>query len=310
MPSRFITLRDAEEIEEFFLEATGMKPGYLQLSSGEAPLRIQHVDIAGVTLIWTRARGTARWRDEMVGDGLHVGFAVECEGTIHSRGREVEPNDGQMWVPGKEMDLILRGSNLTLDIGIDAELVEQLGWDFGGEPLRRVSAPALESLLRECRLVTPHYEGEARRDETPPLYRRDRVLDALEPVLKPWMATSDRETRPSSVNGSYELIRRADDYLERLRDGDSLKVDDLARSLGVSRRSVFHVYREFLGVGPRRYLELRRVQALRARLKKKSRTETTVTSEGTSLGFSDMGRLAALYYNQYGEKPSETLNQA
>ena len=43
MTCHSILLRDAEEIERFFFEKTGMKPGYFQLSKGEAALRIRSV---------------------------------------------------------------------------------------------------------------------------------------------------------------------------------------------------------------------------------------------------------------------------
>jgi len=81
-------VRDADEIERFFLETIGMQPGYLQLSRGLADLRLRVVEIGGV-LVWCHARGKARWLDQMTGGALHFGFAVERDGPITIRGHDV-----------------------------------------------------------------------------------------------------------------------------------------------------------------------------------------------------------------------------
>ena len=122
MKAEDIVLMDADEIEQFFVETTGMKPGYLQLSAGSGGLRSRVVELAGVTLVWSTAKGRARWRDEMTGDGLHVGFAVESSGPISSHGRAIEADEAQVWMPGREMDLVMAGANLTLDVGVEAQV--------------------------------------------------------------------------------------------------------------------------------------------------------------------------------------------
>lgn len=89
--------------------------------------------------------------------------------------------------------------------------------------------------------------------------------------------------------------------------GAPFYVDFLASSLGVSRRSIFHAYRKLLGMGPKHYFEIQRLQVLRIRLKNASNSSATVTSIAADLGFNDMGRLAARYRRFYGENPSDTL---
>ena len=82
MTSEDVILHDCESIERYFLNATGMKPGFTQLSAGLIELNLHTVCLAGVTLIWTHSSGHQRWRDTMTEDGLHFGFAVESEGPI------------------------------------------------------------------------------------------------------------------------------------------------------------------------------------------------------------------------------------
>ena len=80
--------------------------------------------------------------------------------------------------------------------------------------------------------------------------------------------------------------------------------------MGVSRRVIFDAYRKLLGIGPRRYFELKRLYQLRCHLKDSYETDTTVANLATDLGFGDLGRLASLYRIQFGENPSQSLKRA
>lgn len=301
----FIDLRDADEIEAFYLETTGMKPGYIPLSSGASGLETRVLELQGVTLIWTRGENRIRWLDEMVGEGLHLAVALYCEGDITNRGRSIDRNAAQVWMPGQEMDLIVNGPYLSLDIAVDADLVEELGWKVGGEAVQTVPQPHLTRLIDTCRWVARASSdlGEA--------VLRDHVLESLEPAIEPWLAP--RETsgvEQALLSGPYRILRHGDAFMRSHDFDTSFSVDSLASSLGVSRRSVFHAYRKLLGVGPKQYFEIRRLQKLRELLKSTVSPDVTVTSLATDLGFSDMGRLAARYRMQFGENPSDTLRRS
>ncbi len=246
----------------------------------------------------------------MTGDGLHIGFVVESEGSITARGRSIGADAGQVWMPGKEMDLIMGGANLTLDLAVERDLVEQLGWQFQGDPIRRVSQSHLARLLRSCRRATKAARGLPERPAAGVDVElwRDQVLDQLEPVLEPWLVASD-EVASSLISATpnYALVRRADAYIEGFGFDAPFQIDLLAETLGVPRRALFHAYRQVLGIGPRQYFELRRLHRFRARLRQAGSCSATVTSIATELGFSDLGRLAGSYRRQFGENPSDTL---
>ena len=71
--------------------------------------------------------------------------------------------------------------------------------------------------------------------------------------------------------------------------------------------TVFHAYRTALGLGPRRYFELKRLNALRARLRTADPAIASVTALANELGFGDVGRMAGRYRALFGEAPSHTL---
>ena len=312
MDSRQLLLRDSEDVERFFLDTTGMRPDYLQLSRGRAQLGLEVVDLAGVTLIWSVPTGRTRWRDTMAGDGLHFGFCLASAGPVMARGRALGADAAQVWIPGAEMDYVIDGPTRTLEIGVAAGIVEELGWMIDGDPLATVPREVLQRLARTCALVaaaTGASPSGSDRDRAGPVTRgREAVLEALEAALHPWMVGSEEKARGLlGGSSSYLLVRRADPLLDALAHDAPLEVDELAASLDVPRRTLFHAYRTVLGLGPRAYFELKRLHQLRARLKRAAPGEATVTAIATELGFGDLGRLAARYRRQFGETPSKTL---
>jgi len=66
---------------------------------------------------------------------------------------------------------------------------------------------------------------------------------------------------------------------------------------------------EELGVGPKRYLLLRRLHLARRALCEAAPDATTVTDIATRYGFWHFGRFAGEYRSLFGESPSITLHR-
>lgn len=308
MTTETCVLRDSEAIEAFFLEMTGMKPGFVQLSPGLINLQLETVDLGGVSLIWTRSEGRQRWRDVMTEDGLHLGIAIESDGPIRFRGQDVDRAEIAVWHPGVEMDFIMRGPLTSLDIGVDKDLLDELGWSLSGAPLAATSGAPLKALVSACEQATSAFRSQAGPGAGWAAYWRDHILDLMEPVLQPWMTGSPVRTA-DSLSSDYQIVCLAEDFLDGLGETDGFDVESLSRGLGVSKRTVFRSFRQTLGMGPRKYFELKRLYRLRRRLREGDAHETTVTAIAGDLGFSELGRLAGLYRQHFGESPSETLRR-
>ena len=140
------------------------------------------------------------------------------------------------------------------------------------------------------------------------LTESDPYLDELERMLMPWCTEMSRELG-IRAKPNYQLVKATERYFRTLETDEKLDVSRMAQQIGYSRRSVFHAYRSLLGIGPRRYLELMRLQKLRLRLKQAMPEETNVTTEAARFGFFHPGRLPQLYRNQFGENPVDTLNR-
>lgn len=315
MKTQDLVLRDSEALEEFYVNATGMKPGFLQLSPGVINLHMRAVELNDVTLVWVRSHGRTRWRDVMMDGGLHFGFAIESQGPITSRGRDVNRDEAQVWMLGQEIDYIMEGPLSTLEIGVNGDLIDELGWRFRGEPTRKVPRERLVRLTRVCHHASLAIQGSKAEARSPAIesevqFWRDQILDNLEPVLQPWLAEQENGTVPPfKGTRDYRVVSAAETLLESLDHAQPLNVDLLSQTLGVHRRSLFYAFRKALGVGPRRYFELKRLYALRAQLRQTADRDATVTTIATRLGFTEMGRLAGTYKRYFGETPSETLKQ-
>jgi transcriptional regulator GlxA family with amidase domain len=102
---------------------------------------------------------------------------------------------------------------------------------------------------------------------------------------------------------------RTEEFFESLSDDSPFEVSRLTEVLDTLQRTVFHANRKLILVGPRRYFSLKRLRALRSRLKKSSPGDTKVEDIATDLGFANLGRLPALYRDLFGENPSHTLQR-
>ena len=102
------------------------------------------------------------------------------------------------------------------------------------------------------------------------------------------------------------IIRQFREWLEQHGDRPAF-LQEVCRALDVSARTLRACCHEHLGMGPIRYLWMRRMYlARRALLQAQPRSET-VTSVAMSLGFWELGRFAVAYRELFGEHPSDTI---
>lgn len=100
-------------------------------------------------------------------------------------------------------------------------------------------------------------------------------------------------------------VKRAIDLL-RGDIGRPWRVDDVARSCEVPRRTLEKHFRRFVGCAPLEFLRAERLSQVRRRLLRGA-PDANVTVVATDCGLTHLGRFAAAYRNRYGESPSDTL---
>lgn len=113
---------------------------------------------------------------------------------------------------------------------------------------------------------------------------------------------------PSSSGQQAQLVRRATAYIAAHIHAP-LTLKDLYMALGSSRRTLFYSFESVFGVTPMKYIKVQRLQGARRSLKQSDPATTSIVSIAHQWGFWHSGQFAKAYKAQFGELPSETLQQ-
>jgi AraC-like DNA-binding protein len=130
------------------------------------------------------------------------------------------------------------------------------------------------------------------------------LVHAMVACLKPPEAHQDR----SGVRRQEAIMRRFRAFLEVNAD-KPLQIPDICAAIRVAESTLRICCREFLGVGPLKYLWLRRMEQARQALTSGAPAVRSVTEIATTYGFWELGRFAVAYRELFGESPSTTLSR-
>ncbi|MBP1317388.1 MULTISPECIES: AraC family transcriptional regulator [Herbaspirillum] len=204
------------------------------------------------------------------------------------------------WMAGTDQ-LMLRLSRSL----VERTLVGYLGHPLN-EPLRfelgfrwRECAPwqCMLSYLIDCTL------------QHPDLAMHKIVVSQIEQLAASILVTSHRHNHCEDAPARRSTIlprhvRRAQDFLEA-HAHEPVTAEQLAQAAGVSVRSLYAGFKDFLGVSPMQYLRDLRMERARAELM--SGDSNHVAGVALRWGFAHMGRFSNEYKQRYGESPSKTL---
>lgn len=104
------------------------------------------------------------------------------------------------------------------------------------------------------------------------------------------------------------LIKNVHDFLRDFPN-EPIFVLDLCRALRVSQPTLFRAFRQTLGIGPKEYLQIRRLHLCRQRLLHDPDSGINVQAVAYDLGFWHLGRFGSAYRSLFGERPSQTLRR-
>jgi AraC-like DNA-binding protein len=146
----------------------------------------------------------------------------------------------------------------------------------------------------------------------PELFELPEVVRALEQQLIHALVrcVSDGMVSPlRSGNLRHKVIvARFEDFMGA-NPNTPLYLSDVCAAIGASERTLRIACEEHLGMGPIRYLTLRRMHLVRRALARTAPSTATVTQVATDYGFWELGRFAVAYREMFGEPPSVTLQR-
>ena len=198
--------------------------------------------------------------------------------------------------------------SLTID-DFDAACKAVVGQGFSGLELKYRVQPSPALMLRLLKL---HENAGRIAKTTPDILENREVVRALEHELTHAMIrclTEGVGSEATSGNRRQDrIVARFEGFLEANPD-QPLYLTEICASIGVAERTLRGACDEQLGMGPIRYLKLRRMHLVRRALLRADPSTATVTRLATDHGFWELGRFAVAYRTMIGESPSVTLHR-
>jgi len=146
----------------------------------------------------------------------------------------------------------------------------------------------------------------------PELFQLPEVVRSLDQQLIHALVrcVTDGSVSPSSSGKlrNQVIVARLEEFLEANLN-TPLYLTEICAAVGAAERTIRHACEEYLGMGPIRYLTLRRMHLVRRALSRADSSMATVTQIATDHGFWELGRFAVAYHALFGEPPSTTLRR-
>jgi AraC-like DNA-binding protein len=243
-----------------------------------------------------------------------LGFLTDrTSSTLQHRGIDVLP--GEIAVSG--MGVFHQRSAADHRHGVvslaDADLRDFYKAIVGSElPENRLSPIVRPKQEVISRLLTLHRVVGQLAHETPDLFDLPEVVKALEQQLIHAMIRCLAEGVPTDFRpGSRRhdtIVKRFEEFLGANQDR-AVYLPELCKAVGAAERTLRASCEEHLGMGPVRYLTLRRMNLVRRALLRADQSTATVTQIVTGYGFWELGRFSVAYRRVFGELPSESLRR-
>lgn len=225
-------------------------------------------------------------------------------------GLSCEPGRLAIFHPGAETFAFTDGPVRWAALQISEEQWECLREEFGvasrhasGVEMVQLAPPTWRRLSQSLSEAGALLRDHPRLAETPPIRSALRHC-MVESFARAALQGEGGAPVPGFLHA--RVVKAAEDFLHAHPDLLMLHVADLCRAAAVSERTLRNAFNEAFGMGPIRYLRIRRLNQVRRLLLNPQAAITSVTEAATRFEFFDLGRFARDYRHLFGEKPSET----
>src|SRR5262245_1284176 len=242
----------------------------------------------------------------LASERVFIGFPTHPDALQIWGGMELEPGDIILHARGERFH---QRTSAPSRWGFVSVAPEQLavyaealaGVDLIAPPVARILRPPVVAKARMLRL---HAQACRLAETKPEMIAHREVARALEQdllhALVTCLAGAKVRDTPDGKQRNWGIMARFEEALALHRE-TPLRIADVCSTIGVSERVVRTSCAEMLGMGPRQYLRLRRLNMARAALQSASPAATAIAEVARRYGFPRWGRFAALYRLVFGE---------
>lgn len=242
-----------------------------------------------------------------------IGFLTDTNSSIHYCGVKIPPGDiiiNRASDAHQRTDTALNAGTMSLPTDEFGAAIESVvGLDFKrclARPFIRPSPALMSRLLKLHKAVGQLAHSTPEIIELPEVYRG---LEAqLSHLMVRCLAEGSGVELTTGGRRHDAIMTKFENFLASHPDRP-LYLMDICAGVGVAERTLRAACEEHLGMGPIRYLTLRRMYLVRRALLGADASTTSVTRIVTDHGFWELGRFSVAYRTMFGESPSETLRQ-
>jgi len=297
---------DIDELGEMFgdldIELMQMRPGALGFSA-------DLIALPGITITQFAAGQRMLAKERHTGANRAMVYILDAEEDCQWQGHSMRPADLLIYGRNQEQDYVVGKGYHSLVLGVDEDLAEDIGWSSEQNGVHAVPFGVLRQWHLACETIVKAAEhaGEELTDFER-LRMRDMLLRNLPSVLL--KARDLKETFSLDANGlgAFHTVRRAEAYVMNCGQCH-LSAGELAKTLNMSKRTLFRSFQKWLGMGPAEYFTLLRLHYFRRSLFDHAHQRPSIARLAADAGFKHFGRLAKLYREQFGELPRDTVKR-
>jgi len=161
-----------------------------------------------------------------------------------------------------------------------------------------------------AKLQKLHAAATRLAEDAPEIIDQPAAARGLEQALTEAMVDclASRDVRENTLaQGQHAVVMRRFRRVVEQNPEHPLYIPEICKAIGVSSRTLQACCREHLGMGPKHFLLLRRMNLAKRALRQSAPDQGSVTEIATRHGFWQLGRFAVEYQSLFGESPSATL---
>jgi len=281
---------------------------------GNFQVDITQVHFNRLRMIWYRLSLPQVSAITIKPDRRVISFLTESPSpAVYYRGTKILPCDivvNKSNVAHQRTEADLSGGSMSLPFDeLNTELEAIIGCDFLEKldsPVVRPNPALMSRLLKLHKAVCQLAHGSPEILELPEV-RRALEEQLIHLMIRCLAEGAGIETTTGGRRRNA-IIARFENFLAE-HPNRPLYLSEICLGIGVAERTLRATCEEHLGMGPIRFLTLRRMHLVRRALVHAEPTETTVTRVVTGHGFWELGRFSVAYRALFGESPSDTLRR-
>ncbi len=292
-------------VADIFAEFTVTGPG--PFAAHVDRTRLRHISLLQARELLARVAYVA-----LLPDQVFMSFAADPKSPLVWRGIALEPDEIMLHGSGEHLHQRTCGPSRWGLISLSpAALAAYCQAETGGDFLLPQPGRIVRPPSRDRKLLLRIQREAARLAETrPAIVGHPEVVRAMElelaGLIVRCLTEGKARAEPASARLGADIMQRFESELAKRQKPNPTALE-LAAAVGVSAQTLHKYCIAFLGVSPRRYLQLRKLACARAAIRRADPRTAGIGEIARIAGFTDPDRFADLYKAAYGETSERDL---